>query len=291
MNERAIVATDLSDASLFLVKHLSLLHTLNISSIILLQCPDYQEIASEVFPYIASIENEMLEKQHDILTSFGFKVEVLISPGNVSAQINRIAKERDINLVIVGSMGHSLVGGALLGGVASEVMLSTKHPLLIIRISLNEEREFTINHIEGESFLNHVLFCTDFTPPSMKVFDQFLVHMSNGEAKKVSLLHVIDEKHLSTYEKEGLDDYITVTKQRLVTMEQKVKSVGVKRVNSHIFLGSIQNQILNMLNNEDVTLSILGTTNASFIKELFSSSVSHYVARNSPVSVLLLPLS
>jgi nucleotide-binding universal stress UspA family protein len=290
MNERAIVATDLSDASLFMVEHLSLLHSLHIKSIVLLQCPDYSEIASEVFPYIASIEQDILEKQRDILISLGFKVELRISPGNAASEINRIADELDINLVVVGSMGHSLLSGALLGGVAHSIMLRPTKPLLIIRLALDQNNALTLNRLDTSLLTSHILFCTDFSVSAEKAFNSFLVHMSSVEAHKVTLLHVIDDKHLNYHGNDSLNDITTIVTQRLAVMIQKVKSVGVKNVTSHVLRGDVSPNIISFIEKEEVTLTILGTVGTSFIKELITGSVSQYVARHSSVPVLLLPL-
>jgi len=289
MNERTIVATDLSDASLFMVEHLSLLHSLHITSIVLLQCPDYSEVASEVFPYIASIEQDVLEKQKNILISFGFKVEVRISPGNAASEINRIAEELDINLVVVGSMGHSLIGGAFLGGVAHSVMLHTTKPLLIIRLALTDEGKFTLNEISSYSLISHILFCTDFSTNSVSAFDSFLVNVSSIEAKKVTIIHVIDDKHLNYYGKDSINDITTIVTQRLSVMVQKVKSVGIEHVNLVVRIGEVNTHLLDFIKNEEVTLTVLGTVGTSFIKELLGGSVSQYVARHSPSPVFLIP--
>ncbi len=290
MNERAIVATDLSDASHFMVEHLSLLHELSVTSIVLLQCPDYQEIASEVFPYIASIEQERLEKQKDILISCGFKVEVLISPGNAASEINRIAQELDINLVVVGSMGHSLISGAFLGGVAHSVMLKTRKPLLIIRLALNKEGSLTLN-LPLNLLLSHVLFCTDFSKNAEKAFDTFLVRMSSVVAKKVTLLHVIDDKKIEYFGKDNAQEFTTAATQRLLHKGQKVKSVGIRNVDILVKVGDVHDHIIHAIEKEGVSLTVMGTVGTSFIKELFAGSVSQYVARHSPTPVLLLPLN
>ncbi len=286
MNERAIVATDLSDASLCMVEHLSLLNSLQITSIVLLQCPDYQEIASEVFPYIISIQQEMLERQRDILISLGFKVEVVVLPGNTASVIRQIARDKNIHLVVVGSMGQSLIKGAFLGGVAQEIMRHTVTPLLIVRIFLNEEGLLCISH---KGLLNHVVLCVDFSSSFSSVFESFLLHMSGGLSKRITLIHVVDESHLDEKRKEKLEDLITISKQRLSVMEQKVRSIGVSDVTSLILHGSIHVEIANFIHHDESSLVVLGTHGASFFKEIFASCPSLYIGRHSPKSVLLLP--
>src|SRR5690554_7671960 len=127
--ERAIVATDLSDASDVLVKHLSFLREFGVKSLLLLQCPDFQEIASEIYPYVSSIQSDAIEQQQQILEEQGFDVDVRISIGNAKREINRIAEAEEFPLIVVGSQGRSLLGGAFLGGVAHEVMLNAQKPL------------------------------------------------------------------------------------------------------------------------------------------------------------------
>jgi nucleotide-binding universal stress UspA family protein len=114
--ERAIVATDLSEASDVLVEHLGFLKEFGVKSLLLLQCPDYQEIASEIYPYVSSIQNDAIEQQQRVLEKLGFEVEIRISIGNAKREINRIAEAEAFPLIVIGSQGRSLLGGAFLGG-------------------------------------------------------------------------------------------------------------------------------------------------------------------------------
>lgn len=291
MIERAIVATDLSEASDAMVKHLIILKDIGISSILLLQCQDYQEVTSEVFPYVATIQNEAMERQKRILEEFGFTVEGRISPGNAKREINRIAQEEDYPLVVVGSQGRSLIAGAFLGGVAHEVMVSTRKPLLIIRLTVNEERKLQVSGLHPDGLASNILYATDFSPGAQEAFLFLEQIVAAGTGKSVTLLHVQDRKTIEPHLLERLDEFNTIDRQHLEQLKDRLLSQGIPRVVCKVVYGDPYAEILREIQDSQSSLVIMGTQGKGFLRELFVGSVSQYIARRAEVPVLLVPIA
>lgn len=289
MIERAIVATDLSEASDIMVKHLSVLKDLGVTSLLLLQCPDYQEVASEVFPYVATIQTEAIERQKEVLEGFGFKVESRISPGNAKREINRIADDEEYPLVVVGSQGRSLVAGAFLGGVAHEVMLGARKPLLIIRLAIDEEKRMRAMGLDSESLTRHVLFATDFSPGAEEAFTQLEQLVASVKIGRVTLLHVQDRSHIEPHLVERLDEFNMIDRQKLEKMKDRLASAGLARVGCTLTCGDPPSEILREIGETKASLVMMGTQGRGFFRELFVGSVSQYIARRSMTPVLLVP--
>lgn len=291
MMERAIIATDLSEASDIMVGNLGFLKEFGIKTLLLLQCPDYQEVASEVFPYVATIQTEAIERQKGELERLGFSVESRISPGNAKREINRIAQEEQYPLVVVGSQGRSLIGGAFLGGVAHEVMLGTRKPLLIIRLTVDDQRHLSVVGISEEGVAHHVLFATDFSPGAEGAMLYLQQLIATGSVREVTLLHVQDRSHIEPHLVERLDEFNAVDTKRLEEMQARLADGSDVHVTVRLVYGDPHIEIMRELDKGDATMLMMGTQGRGFLRELFVGSVSQFVARRSVVPVLLIPIS
>jgi len=290
MMDRAIIATDLSEASDIIVKHLSFLKDFGVQSMLLLQCPDYQEVASEVFPYIATIQTEAIERQKEVLEGFGFTVEARISPGNAKREINRIAEEEGFPLVVVGSQGRSLVGGAFLGGVAHEVMLGTRQPLLIVRLAVDDQKNLSVIGITEQKVTQHILFATDFSPGAQGVSLYLEQLLATGTVKEVTLLHVQDRSRIEPHLVDRIDEFNKTDKERLQELKGRLEAGSDVSVTPKLVYGDPHTEVMREITESGATMVMMGTQGRGFFKELFVGSVSQFVARRSPIPVLLIPL-
>ena len=290
MIKRAIVATDLSQASDNMVKELGFLREFGVKELLLLQCPDYQEVASEVFPYVATVQTEAIEAQKKVLEELGFEVEARISPGNAKREINRIAFDEDFPLVVVGSQGRSLVGGAFLGGVAYEVMLGARKPLLIVRLTVDENRVLKVIGIAKEGTASHILYATDFSAGAQEAIHYIKNLISGGNVKELTLVHVQDRSRIEPHLVERVEEFNKVDKQRLETLKKQFMGTNNLKIHLKLVYGNPHTEIIREIEDSKATMVVMGTQGRGFIRELFVGSVSQYVARKSEVPVLLIPL-
>lgn len=66
-------------------------------------------------------------------TSDGRQVEVVVGHGRPIDEIVRIAEEREVDLIIVGTQGHSALAHLLLGSVAERVVRHAPCSVLLVR--------------------------------------------------------------------------------------------------------------------------------------------------------------
>jgi len=291
MIDRAIVATDLSEASDVMIANLGSVKAFGVNKLLLLQCPSFQEVTSQMYPYEVTYQSDIMEKEKKVLQEQGFEVETKISPGNAKREINRIAEEEDIPLVIVGSRGHSLIGGAFLGGVASEVILNSLRPILIMRLEAIPDRGLVFTGAEGGGLTENVLYATDFSPASEKAFEMLLDIAGKGSLGEVTLLHVQDQNRFDPHLLERLDEFNAIDKNRLMKLQVMLEEKGASKVEREVIYGEPYFEIMRMIEKKNASLVILGSQGRGFLRELFVGSVSQYIARRSNTSVLLVPYS
>lgn len=97
---------------------------------------------------IEELEKEMTEESRKLLMTVypaeeveGVEVESVIRKGNPFLEIIRFAKEEDIDLIIIGTHGHSGFEHIIFGSTAEKVVRKAPCPVLSVRPS---QREFVM---------------------------------------------------------------------------------------------------------------------------------------------------
>ncbi len=140
MLKRILYATDLSEASL---KALDMAEDIsqrnNASVIVLTVIPE--EIAWEGYyvPDLSNIVKKIISDAEQRLEEFikdrfkGLLVEKIIARGRPYEEIVRIANEKNVDLIVMGSHGRTGLGRVVVGSVAMRVLRRSTKPVLIVR--------------------------------------------------------------------------------------------------------------------------------------------------------------
>ncbi|NLV84806.1 MAG: universal stress protein [Spirochaetales bacterium] len=285
MIEKVIIATDLSESSNMVVKQLAGLKSLGVKEVLLLQCPSLQEVTSSAIPTAVAYQTEAIERQKQLIETQGFHVTVRISPGSPKREINRIAEMEGYPLIVVGSRGESLIAGAFLGGVAHEVILNAKVPVLIIHLEVTQEGNLgTVGPLNSD-ILNHVLFATDFSPASDQAF-RFVEQLS---PKKITVLHVQDQRKLEPHLSDKIEQFNATDRGRMAMLKVSLVEHDINDVDILLRYGIPYMEILKTMSDIKPSLLVMGSQGRGFMHELFVGSVSQYVARRSWIPTVLVP--
>lgn len=288
MLNRALVATDLSESSFAMVGCLGSLRFFGVKEILLLQCLSLQEVASIALSYTTSYLEEMLARQKKLLENEGFIVQTRISTGGAKSEINHVAEGEDFPLIVVGSRGYSLVGGAFLGGVASQVILNARKPVLIIRLNPSPNGVSVCSSAFKSDISGHVLYATDFSSNAEQAFS-FLEEMAAGGFGSITLLHVQDKNHIEPYLMDRLDEFNETDAKRLEKLKAQIETKGAPNVSTEIRYGVPFVEIMKCIKEKGASLVVMGSQGRGFVRELFLGSVSQNIARHAETSVLLVP--
>lgn len=289
MFKKIIVATDLSPASYVVVNCLAGMKAYGTKHCLLLQCLSFQEVSSTALSYTTASMDGMLKKQKEILEAQGFEVEARTVPGFAKQEINRVAADEDFSLIVVGSQGQSLVGEALLGGVAYGVIHSAQKPVLLIPVKPVEGEDNECEPVSKCSFTEHVLFPTDFSENADHAFT-YVEKMVEDGASRITLLHVQDKNRIEPHLANRLNEFNEIDRARLQKMKEILQKKSDAVVEIKISYGSPFVEIDHFVREHDVNLVVMGSQGRGFVQELFLGSVSHNVARHSVAPVLLVPV-
>ncbi|GAB4379326.1 MAG: universal stress protein [Calditrichia bacterium] len=290
MFKKILIATDLSPASDAIIDCAHGFKRIGVEQVILCHALGLR--------YLETLKHEMLRHvepklaaQKKILEQQGLETFVEIPAGIPSVEINRLAEEKDVSLIVIGSHGESLAQHLLFkfGGVASEVLHSHQKPLLLVRTKVSENEQGEVcAEASCTDFRSKVLYLTDFSDTAQRAF-QFLEKIVESGCDTLTLMHVQDITRIGKYLEDRLEEFNRIDSERLEMLKSKLEELGARKVEVFLPYGHPTAEILQELRRETYSLLVMGSQGRGFIKEVFLGSLSCKIAREAPTSVLLVP--
>lgn len=287
MFRKALVATDLSPASLTIVVCMGALRPLGTRECVLVHCFDIRQVVP--FPQqTAEYIEGTLGKHRGVLEKQGYAATVKAVPGLPQVEVPRVADKEGCSLIVVGSHGHNLGSEILLGGVACAVVHNASRPILILRLTTAENGQPMC--VTGEcDFLEHVLYPTDFSDNAEHAFS-YVEALVKAGARRVTLLHVQDKARLGKYLEQRLEEFNETDRGRLERLKVRLEQEASVSVSIEVPYGAPTVEILERARAGEASLVVMGSHGRGFISELFLGSVSNNVARHAEAPVLLIPM-
>jgi nucleotide-binding universal stress UspA family protein len=285
MFRRAIVASDFSKESIALVNTSGGLKEFGTAEILLLQfwgTLDVLGVDSFYKPTVFEDFEKNLQKQKAALEEQGFIVETRVLEGLSASQVNKIAIDENYSLISVGSDRH------IFSSMANELIHNAERPTYIFKTANGKTAEGYGKREVSDGVADHVLFATDFSKNSEVAFN-YLVEMIPLVKKKISLVHIQDEYRISPYLDSKIEEFNRIDSGRLEAMKKVLMDNGCPDVETVLKYGSPSSEILKSVKELSAQMVVMGSQGRGFVNEFFLGSVSHNIARQSPVPVLLIP--
>jgi nucleotide-binding universal stress UspA family protein len=115
----------------------------------------------------------------------GIEHEVTVVEGNTWEVISSLIKDKQIDLVVVGTRGRTGIGRTLLGSVAEEILRQAPCPVLTVGPHVTLEREKAVE-------MHEILFATDFSSEFPEAAP-YAISLAQENQAHLALLHVIQE--------------------------------------------------------------------------------------------------
>ncbi len=147
---------------------------------------NYALPATEVWPIAnAQLErdtadlNRTLRQIHPTLDT-----EVIIAEGGVTGVVEFVAKEKGVDLIVLGTNGRRGIGKFILGSVAEDILRHATCPVLTV----GPHVAFTT---PGEKKFRKILYATDFSETTPLAV-AYAVGLAHEHAAHLTMLHVIE---------------------------------------------------------------------------------------------------
>lgn len=292
----ALVGLDQSEASELIVKTLPEFKRFGTKKVTLVTVVSVPFTGSRT-EFNTEKQTKKLEEYKLALEKEGLIVDTDLRSGTYfypPTEILTSAKERDADFVIVGTRGQSKVQEMLLGSTASEILQRSRLPVFLLNIDMKQEKEDPdarqlVLTQPVDTALTHVLHATDFSDTADRAFQVVRNLDHEGKIKKVSFVHVQGHHAIALKDPVSRDELTERSRSRLEEMRNSLSDKT--RNNSEIFItfGTPGKEIINVIEENAVTLAVMGSQGKGFVREFFLGGVSTQVTRFSKIPVLLVP--
>jgi nucleotide-binding universal stress UspA family protein len=148
----------------------------------------------ESWPAIQEASDRQTEEQKKHLEGLfrGVKNSVLIGEGDTVEVISALIKDKEIDLVVIGTHGRRNFEKVLLGSVAEKILRRSPVPVLTVGPHVTSEPE-------QAAWIQHILYATDFSPASEGAA-HFAISLAEENQAHLDLLHVIEPRKAKDYD-------------------------------------------------------------------------------------------
>jgi nucleotide-binding universal stress UspA family protein len=229
-----------------------------------------------------------LARQRTSLQKAGFNVGIETPLGIPFIEINELARVRSASLIVVRSLGKSLIGDLLRGSTGHSILQKAVVPVLLVRSEIATRNGGKRCLSVCADFFKHILFPTDFSDTAERAF-LYLEHIVRETNSEVTLLHVQDRSKTERHLTHRLEEFNQAGTERLEGMKLRLEQCGAGSVPIEVPYGSPATIILERARSKAFSLILMGSQGRGFINEVFMGSVSNHIARCAPLPVLFVP--
>lgn len=149
---------------------------------------DYAAVAPEAWTVMVEASEkeakEQIQRLNEQLNSV--EHEVVIGQGNITETIANMIKEKEIDLVVVGTRGRTKLGKALLGSVAEQILRQAPCPVLTVGPHVTME-------LPREPEVREILYATDLAA-EFPAAAPYAISLAQENQAHLVLLHVIENR-------------------------------------------------------------------------------------------------
>lgn len=277
MFRKVMLATDLSPAYDDLIECIIDLKEIGTEELLLVWVVDI-EFAGMSAPRYKEEHLVKLEEKVKDLKDMGITVSLEVPIGIPSHEICRLAEEKEVDLIVIGSRGERKIKQMFLGSTASNVIRISRKPVLLERLTSKGEGVEAVCHRKFRS----LLLATDF---SDEVVDAERTAMRlASKAEKVVIVSVAE----TFCEIDKKTPAVAKEVEKLETIEHSFNKV-CQSVTVRLEEGIASENINRIASEEDVSLIIIGKKGRGGFKEMLLGSTADSVARRSNKPVLVVP--
>jgi len=240
---------------------------------------------AETLDKIKWAAEEALHINQMALEGQGLKVKPRLEFGSPASEIIRVAQEEGVDLITMGAQGKTLAQEMLLGSVAYEVARRATVPVLIQKFYVLRELGHLACQPVCAGVFKRVLHPTDFSDCAQAAF-QVVKRLKSAGTEEVILLHVQDERVLRYRPAEQIAEFDRHDEGRLERMQHDLTLFGLQS-RAVLRTGIPFRVVLDVAEEEDVCLIVLGSHGKSALREVLTGSTFENVVRMSRRPVLV----
>jgi nucleotide-binding universal stress UspA family protein len=225
-------------------------------------------------PELLNAVRDRVVAQLGKLAPQGFDLHVEVEYGRPSAEIAGKARDRKVQLIVIGLVHHGVVDRLLDGDTALEVVRQSHAPVLLAASDWSGPPK-------------RAVFAVDFSSQSMQAARVGLRLLADGAT--IVLAH--SRPIVTVYDGMGMweEEYEKAAMKELGKFADALNVPAGMQVQHMMLSGSPSATLLELANRMDADLIVAGTHGAGLMQRLFVGSVATRLMRHSIRSLLIVP--
>ncbi|MDZ7773491.1 MAG: universal stress protein [Balneolaceae bacterium] len=289
MKEKALLATDLSEAADLLLDCTDQYKALGIDEITLFHAlgVSYMNFAGITF-----IDNtkQKLNQLKERLEERGFKTEIVLKEGQPARELVQYAQEDPGTLIIIGTKGMGFAKNVLIGSTADQVLRYGKNPILLIQLidKLEENGDPAKCEFYCHEINRKVLFATDFSESSEQAFYHFKKQVA-PKAEHILLMHVQNREVMKHRDDADIQKFNDIDQSRLERLKEDLQKITEAAIDINITTGVPSQEIIKAMNEYSVSLVVMGAQGQNFISDHILGSTVRRVIEGGKTNTMVIP--
>ena len=278
-----LIATDFSRCSSAAFHlGLQLSKAYNATAYIVFVLPNDPYLLAGPEAYVAARDaarRDLEELENEVRRTYGElpydNYRLFLLDGEIADAILNFARQKEIDLIILGTHGRRPLPKVLLGSVAERVFRHSPVPVLTLGPAVCRAAA------TGEP--QSILVAADFTPASLRAV-RFAAGLAHEHKSNLTLVHVLDPKQLEHVpDRAAIERGVETRLMEMLGRENEGLNCTVG-----IEVGRITEKILDLAREEAADLLVMGVRRSSGVLDRLAIPHAYEIVRESPCPVLTL---
>jgi len=276
MLKRVLYPTDFSDCANKAMQYLMELKSAGLEEVVLVRVINLTKLVGvtsgfDIDAWIREEEEESIKRLKELagnLEEMGIRTRYVhpVPAGDPVSEIVKAAETEGISLILMASRGKGLLKEILLGSVSEGVVRKATKPVIVVKV----KRKGDECSSAVKKLFDRILYAHDLSGYSHKVMN-YVKRAALSGGREVILLHIREEE---------------VDTAKLQEVKKELQSCGV-RVKMLIRDGVPHKQILQVAEEKNATLIMMGSRGLGFVEGMLVGSTTDAVVRHSDIPVFV----
>jgi nucleotide-binding universal stress UspA family protein len=292
--EKILFHTQFREKALSSLEVLLDLTKVGLKEIVLVYVIPREEVAFLPFGGYMKEEEEKIKKKageqfkqwQALLAKKKVKSKTYIQVGVPNAVILDIADKEKVDMIVAGRKKRSLFEKVYVGTHMLDLIRRSPIPILMDKYMAEYEQDGKIITRINEHIFDRPMLATDWSQPSSNAVDALAG--LKGLATDVVVVHNIGVKISKAMSPVQLQELKKESRRRLKEYCRRLTAAGLN-AESHLSSGRTASELIDLSRKYNSSMIVLGRTGKDWLSQYWLGGVSHRVAENSELPVLLIP--
>lgn len=214
----------------------------------------------------------------DYSPEFGLDIEYLVVQGEPPEVITNVAREREADLIAMGTYGRKGLRRVIMGSVTAGVILDSPCDVLVVKKPCEE----------CSGHYRHILIPYDGSQPSRRAIER-VVNITNSDEPSATLLYVIPryEEMVGFFKTDSIERRIQEEATRIVLEGEQIAAGKGLDANTMIEKGRAADKIVESARELGSDLIVLGSHGWHGMDKSILGSTAERVIAYSPIPILI----